>query len=534
MGFPPGRPTVVEASAAARRVAAPVWVLAALLAFVLSIHHETVVSLAGIWMRTDAYSHGFLIPLISLWLVWRTRERWQQLQPRPAWSALLLCVPAAMLWTVGNLLSINVLQQFALVCLIVLSVPLVLGWAVARALVFPLGFLFLAVPVGQSMTPVLMDWTADFTVLALRASGIPVYRDGLYFVIPSGSWSVVEACSGVRYLMAMVTVGTLFAYLQFRGWRYRALMVGLSVLVPLVANWLRAYAVVLIGHVSGNEYGTGFDHIVGGWVFFGIATAVLLGIGTFLREPAGANGDAATPQVPAMAPAVSRVMLVLAFAGAAVVGASVMLERWASPSGVPVPVQLATLSPAAGWRSISDPVPTWMPPMLAPAAVSRSAFEGPAGEQVGVLMAYFRAQHAGSKLVSSGNDVLPREPDGLWQIVWHGSVALRSLGEALEVPAREMRTNTANAEAGRRLLALPLYWVDGRFAGQPAQALMLDLQARLRTGRDDGAWVVFYTPIAAPGVLPQPREVAVARIERFVQDHHEQIHRLLEGARAGD
>lgn len=524
---------MAEASAAGRSAAAPVWVLTALLAFVLAIHHETVVGLAAIWMRTDAYSHGFLIPLISLWLAWRVRDRWLQLQPRPAWSALLLCVPAAMLWTVGNLLSINVLQQLALVCLIVLSVPLVLGWAVARELAFPLGFLFLAVPVGQSMTPVLMDWTADFTVLALRASGIPVYRDGLHFVIPSGSWSVVEACSGVRYLMAMVTVGTLFAYLQFRGWRYRALMVGLSVLVPLAANWLRAYAVVLIGHVSGNEYGTGFDHIVGGWVFFGIATAVLLGIGTLLREPVGAAGDTHASRVVATAPDVSRAMLVLAFAGAGVVGGSVMLERWASPSGAPAPVQLATLSPAAGWRSISDPVPTWMPPLLAPAAVSRGAFEGPAGEQVGVLIAYFRAQHAGSKLVSSGNDVLPREPDGLWQIVWHGSLAMRSLGDAVEVPAREMRTNTPNGEAARRLLALPLYWVDGRFTGQATQALMLDLRARLRTGRDDGAWVVFYTPVAAPGLQAQPREAAVARIERFVQDHHMQIQRLLEGTRAG-
>jgi EpsI family protein len=306
------------------------------------------------------------------------------------------------------------------------------------------------------------------------------------------------------------------------------------VLVPLVANWFRAYAVVMVGHVSGNEYGTGFDHIVGGWVFFGIATAVLLGIGMLMREPAGANVDATTPHVPATAPDVSRAMLVLASAGAAIVGGSMMLERWMAPSGVPVPVQLATLSPAAGWRPISDPMPTWMPTMLAPAAVSRSGFEGPAGERVGVLIAYFRAQHAGSKLVSSGNDVLPREPDGLWQIVWHGTVATRSVGDAVEAPAREMRTNTPDAGQGQRLLALPMYWVDGRFTGQAAQALMLDLQARLRTGRDDGAWVVFYTPVAAPGSEPRPRESAVARIERFVQDHRVQIQSLLQGARAGD
>ena len=81
---------------------------------------------------------------------------------------------------------------------------------------FPLGFLFFAVPIGDFMLPQLMEWTADFTVLALRLSGVPVYREGLQFIIPSGAWSVVEACSGIRYMIASVTVGCLFAYLSYR------------------------------------------------------------------------------------------------------------------------------------------------------------------------------------------------------------------------------------------------------------------------------------------------------------------------------
>jgi EpsI family protein len=432
---------------------------------------------------------------------------------------------------VGDLLSINVVQQFALVCLLALSVPLLLGWAITRLLVFPLTFLFLAVPVGQSLTPHLMDWTADFTVMALRASGIPVYRDGLYFVIPSGAWSVVEACSGVRYLMAMVTVGTLFAYLHFRSWRYRALMIGLSVFVPLVANWLRAYAVVVIGHLSGNEYGTGFDHIVGGWVFFGIATAVLLGIGLLLREPAASVVDTAPGMATVSAPGLSPALLLMALVGAGVAGGPTLLGRWVAASGSMAPVHLAALAPAPGWRVIADPLPAWQPPMLAPAAVSRTAFEGPDGARVGVLIAYFRAQHAGSKLVSSGNDVLPREPDGLWQGVWHGSMTTAALGDITAVSARELRTNDGAALEGGRLLTWPLYWVDGRFTGKAVQALLFDLSARLRHRRDDGAWVVFFTPVSAPDREPQPREAAAARLERFVQAHRAGIERVLQLAR---
>ena len=78
------------------------------------------------------------------------------------------------------------------------------------------------------MMPKLMEWTAWFTVLALRASGIPVYQEGLQFVIPSGNWSVVEACSGIRYIIASVTVGTLFAYLNYVTLRRRLIFIAIS------------------------------------------------------------------------------------------------------------------------------------------------------------------------------------------------------------------------------------------------------------------------------------------------------------------
>ena len=82
-----------------------------------------------------------------------------------------------------------------------------------------------------------MEWTANFTVLGLRLSGIPVFREGLHFVIPSGSWSVVEACSGVRYIIASLTVGSLFAYLSYRSFKRRLIFFGVALVVPVIANY---------------------------------------------------------------------------------------------------------------------------------------------------------------------------------------------------------------------------------------------------------------------------------------------------------
>jgi exosortase len=89
--------------------------------------------------------------------------------------------------------------------------------------------LLFAVPFGEAFRPRLMDWTADSTVGALRLTGIPVYREGRYFAIPTGHWSVVEACSGLRYLIASITVGALYAYLTYQRWWKRVACVAFSI-----------------------------------------------------------------------------------------------------------------------------------------------------------------------------------------------------------------------------------------------------------------------------------------------------------------
>ncbi len=235
-----------------------------LVTWILFLYQDTGIAMVTIWARSDTFAHGFLVPPIVLWLVWRQRHVIAMQTPQPAIGAFAFIACAAFFWLVGDLAAVNAVTQLALVALLVLVVPAVLGWSVARSIIFPLGFLFFAVPIGEFLMPQLMAWTADFTVLALRLSGIPVYREGLQFVIPSGNWSVVEACSGMRYLIASLTVGTLFAYLNYKSTKRRLVFVLVSMLVPVVANWMRAYIIVMLGHVSGNKLAAGVDHLI--WV----------------------------------------------------------------------------------------------------------------------------------------------------------------------------------------------------------------------------------------------------------------------------
>ena len=171
-------------------------------------YRETVESMVSIWYRSDTFAHGFVILPIALWLVWRKRHELSRIDPQPGAFALpnLALVLACGLWLLGDLGDVLAARQFAWITLLVAGIWLLVGNAVARRIAFPLAYLYFAVPVGEFLLPTMIEWTADFTVAALRASGVPVLRDGMTFQIPTGSWSVVEACSGLRYLIASVTV----------------------------------------------------------------------------------------------------------------------------------------------------------------------------------------------------------------------------------------------------------------------------------------------------------------------------------------
>jgi exosortase A len=277
------------------RTALPAFVL--LVAAILLLYRETATVMVGIWWRSETFAHAFLVLPIGLWLVWRQRERLASLTPRAQPWVLLPLLAVAVVWFLSDLVVVNAASQFAFVAMLVLAVPAVLGMEVTLTILFPLLFLFFAVPFGEFMLPAMMEWTADFTVFALRLTGIPVFREGQFFVIPSGNWSVIDECSGVRYLMASFMVGTLFAYLNYRSYLRRAVFMLFSLLVPIVANWLRAYIIVMLAHLSGNRIATGVDHVLYGWVFFGAVIFVMFIIGARWSQPdempAGAGNCAA-------------------------------------------------------------------------------------------------------------------------------------------------------------------------------------------------------------------------------------------------
>ena len=466
------------------------WVLGLALTWTLAWYASTAKSMVQIWARSDTFAHGFVVIPIVLWLVWRKREQLAASVPRPAWWALAGVAVAGFAWLLGQLSAVNALSQFALVALLVMSVVAVLGTRVAHTLAFALCFLFFAVPIGEFLTPQLMDWTADFTILALRASGVPVYREGLHFVIPSGSWSVVEACSGFRYLVASLMVGMLFAYLSYRSLKRRLIFAAFALLVPIVANWLRAYMIVMLGHLSGNKLAAGVDHLIYGWLFFGVVIGSLFWIGARWREDH--LDDKPLPRAASIAPGpASRLWI----AAAAVAGLALVwkVSYWGMErSDASAPPQLSALVATGDWLPTADAVSTWRPHFENPSAELHRTFRR--GDQsVGLVVAYYRNQDDRRELVNS-NNALVRSSDWTWVRVAGGTRGTMFDGAPLTVRTTELR-----GEHGQRLQVWQWYWINGRLTADDHWAKAYTVLSRLQGRHDDSAAIIVYTPKDQPG-----------------------------------
>jgi exosortase A len=261
------------------------FIIIAVMVVVPLIFIDTTLSMINVWNTNETFTHGFLIFPISLWLLWLKRLAINSTSTTPEPLALILIVPALLLWLISYAVDVNVTQQIAMVSLIPLSILLLLGRKLFLVTSFPLLYLFFSVPLGQSLIPPLMEFTAFFSVNMIQLSGIPIYQEGLSFILPSGNWSVVEECSGVRYLIASLALGTIYAYLNYNSYRKRLIFILISIVVPILANGLRAYMIVMIGHLSGMKYAVGADHLLYGWVFFGIVIFLMFYIGSFWMDP---------------------------------------------------------------------------------------------------------------------------------------------------------------------------------------------------------------------------------------------------------
>lgn len=470
------------AAATARSPAGAVVCIALVLVAVFGIYWPTALEMVRIWWRSETFNHGFLVIPAFLWFVWRRRAALAELPVRPFFPALVGLAALGLVWLLGELSGSLSPSMFAMVAMVPVVIALCLGLAWVRALLFPLAFLFFAVPFGEVFVPWLMERTADFTVLAVRASGVPVYREGQYLTLPTGYWSVVEACSGIRYVIASVFTGVLYAWIMYRSPLRRALFVGVSLVVPIVANWVRAYGIVMLGHLSNNRIATGVDHIIYGWIFFGFVMFVVFWIGARWGEATekAEKVAAAVAQPPASKAGVAAALALALLALAAVPLADASLAQ----AGDKRALNIAAIEARNGWVEVDRAVADYKPELSGQADQRVQTFEK-GGRRVSVDLAYFRNQHQGAELVTSTNQIVSSR-NHQWQLPQIRKVRI-------QFADRELRVNEARINSTRQtLVAWQWYWLGDISTTSDARAKFDLAIDRLFLRGDTSAWVTVF------------------------------------------
>jgi exosortase A len=230
------------------------------------------------WWNSSTCNHILLIPPILAWLV---RLRWPELaklRPQAWWPGLAWLAAGLLAWQAGSFAGINLVAQLGAIMMMQAAVAVLLGPRLVAALLFPLAYMVFLVPFGDEIVPPLQAVTARIAVALTQASGVPASIGGVFIDTPVGRFEVAAACSGVKFLVAMVALGTLVAHLCFRSWKRRIAFMVACVVVPVLANGVRAWGTIYIAQSRGVEFAAGFDHIVYGWFFFALVMTAVLAV----------------------------------------------------------------------------------------------------------------------------------------------------------------------------------------------------------------------------------------------------------------
>ena len=489
-----------------------------LLIFLLVFYASTWWSMINIWWHSDTYIHSFLILPFSAYLIFKQRHSLLTYLPTGAWLPVLFLFFTVLLWFLGEMSRFSLIQHFAVVSLLPLLIWTILGTTAVKTISFPLFFLFFLVPFGETLIPYLQDFTAYFSVRFLQLINIPVYWEGRYIYIPSGSFVVEEACSGVRYLEASLAVGAIYAYMMYtQKWR-RLLFLSLAVVIPIIANGLRAVMIILMAHYSNMRLATGADHLVYGWLFFGLVMFFLFWLGKLFWEKKITAAQSLPPLVLAGGSAsvagglnykksitVSGVAAILLLMAPALVA-------WNKLNFKPAPLATQLPQPVGQWQgpfpSSSDWKPDYAPGVTQLQAQYQHALHG----VVVVFLGFYAPNNpAGGELINAQNkiytapwkrvdEVFQEQPlvvqtqiqRGLQQqLVWHWyeimgtSVTNAFAGKYLEAKQRLLQKKEYNL-----LIALAVPMEEGRQveAQGRLQAFILDMHPALSamaTGKNE-------------------------------------------------
>lgn len=430
---------------------------------------QTVWAMVHTWQSSKTYSHCFLIVPMFGYLVWLRRKRILSSSPCVNYAGLILLAACAAVWLLGNLGEVREIQEFALVAIFGALVWTLLGTEVLSLLWFPLLFLFFAVPFGVSLVRPLQNFTAWFAVHALTLSNVPAILESHTISLPSSIWAVAETCSGIRYLFASTVIGVFYSSIVYRSRKRRLIFVLASIVLPIIANGLRAYGIVFIAYLTNYKVAMGVDHIVYGGVFFIALQIALLSIGLRWREAPNDYTQTASRVLAGGDTGLTRGNILVATVAVALIVFTPLWARhlWDRAAAAPEPEGISVIVDPA-WRPLQIVDDNWDPEFCTRGREFRQQYQS-GRQHIDVCWASY----------SSGEETELEGPSrgygnpGLWLL------AAESVRHA-SFNGKQIAVDQDLLQSGTNLRLLwTVYWVGGEYTADPSRVKLLRAKARL-------------------------------------------------------
>lgn len=452
------------------------------LAGLLIGNHEPLLAWVDLWLHAG-HDYGLVVLAACLWLIWRQRKELASVSLHAEPTALLAIAPLALALWVAYAIDVRIVQLALLVVSLAAVVLAVLGWPALRLLAGPIAMLCLALPIWNYFKSVLQELTVLATVTALRLIGTPVFVDETYINIPDRAIVVLAECSGSQYFQAGVTVGALYAYLNFRVLWLRLVTLTSFALVAIVGNWIRVDVLVFLSTLSETQ------HFMVGWGIFALLMTIAFAAAVRLQgyEDRALSSRPPISAAVTSAPATRGGSLVLMTCLSVLLLGAVPLTRHIDATSLSSQ-RLGSISVDAPWSGPYQAGDEWYPSFAGTDEQSIAAYRTP-GADITVYRAFYAQQRQGAEVINEMNSVY----DARW--VHRGGYAgtderaiqLRS-GETLRV----IETRLQHPDGRSERLVWHWYHVAGRNVVSPGQAKLAQVVG-LMQGRSDAIVIALST-----------------------------------------
>lgn len=517
-------------------------VYGALYAILLIIlYHSAYGRLIGYdWQRED-YNYCFLIPFVVLYLAWEKKDAWIKEASIPSWGGLLLLLPAMLLYWIGELagefFSLYISSWLVVTGLLWTHV----GWKKMKIMAFPLFvslFLFpLPIFINTKLTLSLKLISSGIGIKIIQIFGMSGFREGNIIDLGFAQLQVVDACSGLRYLLPLVLMGLLMAYFYKAPLWKRGVLVLSTIPLSIVTNSLRIAVTAFLYPLMGRAAAEGFFHDFSGWAIFMVSLAVLLAEvwilrmilpgseETFMPTKRPATAESKSPdQKETGGPATSGIEkpfngLPQFIAVAAILGFTVLVHSFVDLSEAqPAGRSFSTFPLQVGlWEGKRQYLDQQFIDVLEFTDYTSVNYSKPGSAPVNVYVAYYASQRKG-KSIHSPETCLPSSG---WVFKQAGTIMVPLPGGRAPLPvARALMEKDDQKQ-------LVYFWFDqrGRVLTSSWELKVYNLWDALTKKRTDGALVRVITPITGL----EGAEEADRRLESFIQEISPSLREFIPG-----